>query len=153
MESKVADYQQQQASQQKQLERSKLEAQHAQRALRAAQQDASAGPSQMPLSGSALGGRLLDQSSPGMLDTDSWAEPASVEVSMPSLLHAFLCSPMRACMHAYHFEVIIASRHLTCSISTHRDTAKADGTVAWATLPSLLCPAPGVIVVQTLLLK
>ena len=85
LESKVAEYQQQQAAQQKQLERSKLEAQHAQRALRAAQQDASAGPSDGPFAGAVRNSpraTLPDQAPPRMLDTDSWAEPASVEVSI-----------------------------------------------------------------------
>ena len=87
LESRVAEYEQQQASFESQLQQSKLEAQRAQRALRTAQQDA-AGPA-AHLEGALAGGlrgtaglalRMQDQGSPGMLDTDSWAEPASVEV-------------------------------------------------------------------------
>lgn len=83
LESKVAEYKDQQASFQNQLQQSKLEAQHAQRALRASQHDA-AGPSDgaalRAMPGLAL--RMQDQGTTGMLDTDSWAEPASVEVKM-----------------------------------------------------------------------
>ena len=83
LESKVAEYEQQQSTFQAQLQQSKLEAQRAQRALRTAQHDA-AGPSDgaglRGLPGLAL--RMQDQGTTGMLDTDSWAEPASVEVNM-----------------------------------------------------------------------
>lgn len=83
LESKVAEYKDQQASFQTQLQQSKLEAQRAQRALRASQHDA-AGPSDgaglRAVPGLAL--RMQDQGTTGMLDTDSWAEPASVEVKM-----------------------------------------------------------------------
>ena len=83
LESKVAEYEQQQSTFQAQLHQSKLEAQRAQRALRTAQHDA-AGPSDgaglRGLPGLAL--RMQDQGTTGMLDTDSWAEPASVEVKM-----------------------------------------------------------------------
>lgn len=84
LESKVAEYEQQQAAFQTQLQQSKLEAQRAQRALRTAQHDAagsSDGAGLRALPGLAL--RMQDQGASGMLDTDSWAEPASVGVSWP----------------------------------------------------------------------
>lgn len=104
LESKVAEYQKQQAAHQKQLLSSKQEAQRAQRALRAAHQDAAtpAGPLEGALGGAlrgspALGVRLPDQASPsGMLDTDSWAEPASVDVG-PS--HYCLAMKARCSTH------------------------------------------------------
>ena len=96
LESKVAEQQQQQASFQTQLQQSKLEAQRAQRALRTAQQDA-AGPSDgaglRAMSGLAL--RMQDQGTSGMLDTDSWAEPASVEVTFLQLSSMAECN--RSC--------------------------------------------------------
>ena len=92
LESRVAEHQQQQASFDTQLQQSKLETQRAQRALRTAQQDAAgpAGPLDEALGGGLRGMpglalRMQDQGSPGMLDTDSWAEPASVEVCMQTL--------------------------------------------------------------------
>jgi len=97
LESRVAEHQQQQASFDAQLQQSQLETQRAQRALRTAQQDA-AGPAG-PLDGALGGGlrgmpglalRMQDQGSPGMLDTDSWAEPASVEVRMHTTILACL---------------------------------------------------------------
>lgn len=78
----MAEYEQQQATFQAQLQQSKLEAQRAQRALRTAQHDAagsSDGAGLRALPGLAL--RMQDQGASGMLDTDSWAEPASVGVS------------------------------------------------------------------------
>lgn len=86
LEARMNDQQQQQAATDKLLQRAKAEAQHAQHALRTAQQDAAgpagphvgAGPF---LRSPASGGGLRDRGPSGMLDTDSWAEPASVEVS------------------------------------------------------------------------
>lgn len=82
LESRVAEHQQQQAGFEAQLQQSKLEAQRAQRALRTAQQDAaaSAGPMAGVLGGGLRGMSGSGLATPGMLDTDSWAEPASVEV-------------------------------------------------------------------------
>ncbi|KAL0046102.1 hypothetical protein WJX82_002585 [Trebouxia sp. C0006] len=93
LESRVAEHQQQQARFETQLQQSQLETQRAQRALRTAQQDA-AGPAGL-LDGALGGGlrgmpglalRMQDQGSPGMLDTDSWAEPASVETLLPRIV-------------------------------------------------------------------
>lgn len=93
LESRVAEHQQQQARFETQLQQSQLETQRAQRALRTAQQDA-AGPAGL-LDGALGGGlrgmpglalRMQDQGSPGMLDTDSWAEPASVEVCIHTMI-------------------------------------------------------------------
>ena len=78
LESRVAEHQQQQAGFEAQLQQSKLEAQRAQRALHTAQQDAAA--SAGPMGGVLRGMSGSGLATPGMLDTDSWAEPASVEV-------------------------------------------------------------------------
>ena len=85
-QARMNDQQQQQAATDKLLQRAKGDAQHAQHALRTAQQDA-AGPAGPPgvagpfLRSPASARGLRDRASSGMLDTDSWAEPASVEVS------------------------------------------------------------------------
>ena len=77
LEARLTEQQQQQAASDKLLQRAQAEAQRAQHALRTAQQDP-AGPARglVEGSGSRMGGRAPS----GMLDVDSWAEPASVEV-------------------------------------------------------------------------
>lgn len=81
LEARLTEQQQQQAASDKLLQRAQAEAQRAQHALRTAQQDP-AGPARGLVDGpgSRMGGRLQDRAPSGMLDVDSWAEPASVEV-------------------------------------------------------------------------
>lgn len=81
LEARLTEQQQHQAASEKLLQRAQAEAQRAQHALRTAQLEP-AGPTGGLRDGPGfrIGGRLQDRAPSGMLDVDSWAEPASVEV-------------------------------------------------------------------------
>lgn len=100
LESRLTEQQQQQVASDKMLRRAQAEAQHAQHALRTAQQDA-AGPSGAFREGAGfrIGGRLQDRAPSGMLDIDSWAEPVSVEVQYTKECH----------IHMLHFSLFVVT--------------------------------------------